>query len=219
MKRPCGNLESCHRRDSQTVLPQQTLKPEHLQAEYGMNGEKGRTGAAKRLWEIVRRLWELVRLYWHTGSTPAPNSYCTPTHSQPTSLSAKEIPLDQCWAVLTSLRTGRFQFLHYFMKTWSLFQSIYIFGLVRTKEVLKILFCPNSTASQIWWFWHNRFKHSGFHSFCKLLFPYYFYLNPRPVPWRQRKIVVRPFVIPWWEDFLSLSYNTLFVTGKKLKKL
>jgi hypothetical protein len=41
IKRSCGKLESCHRHDRQTVRPQQALKPEHLQAEYGMNGEKG----------------------------------------------------------------------------------------------------------------------------------------------------------------------------------
>jgi hypothetical protein len=41
MKRSCGNLESCHRDDRQTVLPQQALKPEHLQAEYRINGERG----------------------------------------------------------------------------------------------------------------------------------------------------------------------------------
>jgi hypothetical protein len=141
MSRSSGNLESCHRQDRQTVLPQQTLKPEHLQAEYGMNGEKGRTGAAKRLWEIVRRLWGLVRLYWHTGSTPAPNSYCTPT-LPPTSLSATDRGLDQCWAVLTFVRTGQFRFLHYVVTTWSLFESIYmcVFGLVRTEQVLKFIF-------------------------------------------------------------------------------
>jgi hypothetical protein len=95
------------------------------------------------LWEIVKRVWEVVRLYSHMRSTPAPNSYCTSTLTS-TSLSAKEIRLDQCRAVLTFVRTGRFRFLHYVMRTWSLFQYIYIyiyiymFGLVRTEQVLKI---------------------------------------------------------------------------------
>ncbi len=33
MKRSCGDLESCPRHDRQTVLPQQALEPEHLQAD------------------------------------------------------------------------------------------------------------------------------------------------------------------------------------------
>ncbi len=124
MKRSCGNLESCHRHDRQTVVPQQALKPEHLQAEYRMNGEKGRTRARKRLWEIVKRVWEFVRLYSHMASTPARNSYCC----TPTSLSTNEIAL--CWAVFTSVSTGRFRFLHYVMRTWSLFESRYIYVCV-----------------------------------------------------------------------------------------
>jgi len=80
---------------------------------------EGRTRAAKRLWDVVRRLWELVRLYTHMGSTPAPNSYCTPTW-----LSAKKIGLDQCCAVLTFVRTSRFRFLHYVMRTRSFFLYI-----------------------------------------------------------------------------------------------
>jgi hypothetical protein len=114
-------------------------KAEHLQTEYRMNGEKGRTRVRKRLWEIVKRVWEFVRFYSHMASTPAPDSY----YSTPTSLSANEIAL--CWAVLTFASTGRFRFLHYVMRTWSLFECtcIYmcmcVFGLVRTEQILKII--------------------------------------------------------------------------------
>jgi hypothetical protein len=185
MNRSWGDLESCHRHDRETVLPQQALKAERLQAEYGINGEKGRPRARKRWWEIVKRVWEVVRLYSHVGSTPAPNSYCTPT-----SLSAKEIPLDQRWAVLTFVRTGRFQVLHCVMRTWSLFKYIYVSA------------CENRRGSQDFYFFqtqprlkygdscrytNNRFSQSGFHSFCKLLFP---------------------FVIPWWEERICCHLAT-----------
>jgi len=48
MNRSWGDLESCHRHDRETVLPQQALKAERLQAEYGINGEKGRPRVRKR---------------------------------------------------------------------------------------------------------------------------------------------------------------------------
>jgi hypothetical protein len=117
--------------------------------------DEWREGADGRGKEIVKRVWEVVRLYWHMGSTPAQNSYCTPTLT-PTSLSAaKETALDQCWAVLTFVRTGQFRFLHHVMTTWSLFQSIYIYvcvGLWEPNRFSRFLFFPNSTTSQIWWF-------------------------------------------------------------------
>jgi hypothetical protein len=143
------SLESCHRDDRQIVLPQQALKPEHLQAEYRMNGEKGRTRARKRLWEIVKTLLEFVRLYWQMGRTPAPNSYCTPT-----SLSAQEIiGLDQCWAVLTFVSTGRFRFLHSVTRTWSLFESTYVYMCVC---VCVVWACENQTDSQVYYFFQTQ---------------------------------------------------------------
>jgi hypothetical protein len=103
------------------------------------------------MWEVVRRLWELVRLYSHMGSTPAPNSYCTPT-----SLSAKELGLDQCCAVLTFVRTDRIRFLHSVMTTWSFSQSIYIYiwAWENRRGSQDFYFFANSTASEIWWFLH-----------------------------------------------------------------
>jgi hypothetical protein len=121
-------------------------KPFSLNKHSNQNTCKRNTGWMERRGgrERQRDCEESLRSCAFMGSTPAQNSYCTPTLT-PTSLpAAKETALDQCWAVLTFVRTGRFRFLHHVMRTWSLFQSIYIYiyislcGLVRTEQVLKI---------------------------------------------------------------------------------
>jgi hypothetical protein len=145
---------------------------------------EGADGSGK---EIVKRVWEVVRLYWHMGSTPAQNSYCTPT-----SLSAKEIPLDQCWAVLTFVRTGRFRFLRYVMRTWSrsnlymcvcVCVCVCVFELVRTDRVFKIfifskVICFSNMvilAYTITIDFPIRFSELSFHSFWKLIVNFFYY--------------------------------------------
>jgi hypothetical protein len=127
-------------------------------------------------------VWEVARLYWHMRTTRARNSYCTATLTSP-SLSAKEIALDQCWAVLTFVRTGRFRFLHYVMRTWSAFQSIYIcLGLWEPNRFSKILFFPLNRFSNMVILVYIltidfpiQFSQPSFHSFWKLLFILFFY--------------------------------------------
>ncbi len=200
MKRSTGNLGSCHRHDRQTVLPQQALKPEHSQAEYRMNGEKGgreRQRDCEKLGGDCENLW----VYIHTWGAHLHRIVTVHAHCTPTSLSAKEVGLDQCCVVLTFVRTGRFRFLHYVMKP-DHFSNLYVYiyiclGLWEPKRFSRFLFFPNSTASQIWWFLHNiitiDFHNPVFILFAKYCFFIIYSLNPRPVTWRKRRIVVRPF--------------------------
>jgi hypothetical protein len=143
---------------------------------------EGRTRARKRLWEIVKRVWEVVRLYWHMGSTPAPNSYCTPTLYTHFTLSKGE----RSRPVLGSshfCENRSVPVLSYVMRTWSLFQSIYIcmFGLVKTEQVLKIFIFSklNRFSNKVIPAYIKtidfpiRFSQPSFHSFWILLLLYY----------------------------------------------
>jgi hypothetical protein len=125
-----------------------------LQAEYRMNGEKGgheRQRDCEKLWR------DCAKLCVYIDACGAQNSYCTPTLT-PTSLSAKEITLDQ-----TSV--GRFSLLwapagpgsYIMLREPDRFSNLYIcicLALWEPNRFWRFLFFTNTTASKIWWFLH-----------------------------------------------------------------
>jgi hypothetical protein len=77
---------------------------------------------------------------------------------------------------------------------------IYIFGLVRTEEVLKIFIFSKlkrlSNMVILADILTIDFNTPVFIIFANYYFLIIYYLNPRPVPGRKSKVVVRSFVIP-----------------------